>query len=148
MHRSPNPQTSSATPTGESSSLRGPPALSSYSAVSTGRQKQSNSKPKQPTMQKGGYVYIMCNMNSTTLYVGVTFNLAARITKHKENFYPNSFISKFNCKKLVYYKWFDTIIEAIAEEKRIKGGSRKKKEILINGMNSEWNDLYDQIKLL
>jgi len=28
---------------------------------------------------------------------------------------------------LVYYKWFDTIIEAIAEEKRIKAGSRKKK---------------------
>lgn len=88
-------------------------------------------------------------MNNTTLYyVGVTSNLAARITQHKENFYPNSFTSKYNCKKLVYYKWFDTIIEAIAEEKRIKGGSRKKKEILINGMNAEWNDLYDQIKLL
>jgi putative endonuclease len=37
-------------------------------------------------------------------------------------------------------------MEAIAEEKRIKGGSRKKKELLINSMNPEWNDLYDQIK--
>jgi putative endonuclease len=99
-------------------------------------------------MQKGGCVYILCSMNNTTLYVGVTSNLAARITQHKENFYPNSFTSKYNCKKLVYYKWFDTIIEAITEEKRIKGGSRKKKEILISSMNPGWNDLYDQIRLL
>ena len=50
--------------------------------------------------------------------------------------------------KLVYYKWFDTILEAIAEEKGIKGGSRKKKEILINSINPGWNDLYEQIRLL
>jgi len=99
-------------------------------------------------MQKGGYVYLMCSMNKTTLYVGVTTNIAARITQHKENFYPNSFTSKYNCKKLVYYRLFDTIVEAIAEEKRIKGGSRKKKEMLINRMNPEWNDLYEQIKIL
>ncbi|MEI9810857.1 MAG: hypothetical protein WDO16_24940 [Bacteroidota bacterium] len=40
----------------------------------------------------------------------------------------------------------DTIMAAITEEKRIKGGSRKKKEILINSMNPEWKDLYDQVK--
>ena len=99
-------------------------------------------------MQKGGHVYIICNINNNTLYVGVTSNIAARVTQHKENFYPNSFTAKYNCKKLVYYKWFDTIIEAIAEEKRIKGGSRKKKEILINSMNPEWKDMYDQVKFL
>ena len=82
------------------------------------------------------------------LYTGVTSTLGARVTKHKENYYPNGFTAKYNCKKIVYYKWFDTIIEAIAEEKRIKGGSRKKKEELINGMNPEWNDLYDQVKFL
>jgi putative endonuclease len=37
-------------------------------------------------------------------------------------------------------------MEAITEEKRIKGGSLKKKEILINSVNPEWNDLYEQIK--
>ena len=97
-------------------------------------------------MQKGGYVYIMCSMNHTTLYTGVTSALAARVAQHKEKFYPNSFSAKYNCIKLVYYKWFDTIMEAIAEEKRIKGGSRKKKELLINSMNPEWNDLYEQVK--
>ena len=88
----------------------------------------------------------MCSMNNTTLYVGVTSNLAARVAQHKEKAYPNSFTAKYNCIKLVYYNWFDTIVEAITEEKRIKGGSRKKKEILINSMNPKWNDLYDLVK--
>jgi predicted GIY-YIG superfamily endonuclease len=56
--------------------------------------------------------------------------------------------AKYNCVNLVYYKWFETIKEAIAEEKRIKGGNRKKKEEMINGMNPEWKDLYEEIKLL
>ncbi|MBL7742444.1 MAG: GIY-YIG nuclease family protein [Chitinophagaceae bacterium] len=96
----------------------------------------------------GGYVYIMCSMNNTTLYVGVTSTLPARVVQHKEKLHPNSFTARYNCIKLVYYKWFDTIIEAIAEEKRIKGGSRMKKEILINSMNPEWTDLYGQAKFL
>lgn len=96
----------------------------------------------------GGHVYIMCSMNHSTLYTGVTSCIGARARQHKEKFYPNSFSAKYNCVKLVYYKWFDTIMEAIAEEKRIKGGSRKQKEILINSMNAEWNDLCEQIKFL
>jgi putative endonuclease len=32
------------------------------------------------------------------------------------------------------------------EEKRIKGGSRKRKEDLINAMNHEWKDLWEVIK--
>jgi putative endonuclease len=97
--------------------------------------------------QLGGHVYIMCNINNTTLYTGVTSNIAARVAQHKGKMYPNSFSAKYNCTKLVYYNWFDTIIEAITEEKRIKGGSRKKKEILINSINPGWKDLYDDIKL-
>ena len=96
-------------------------------------------------MEKGGYVYITCSLNHSTLYTGVTSILGARIRQHKEKFYPDSFSAKYNCVKLVYYKWFDTIMEAIAEEKRIKAGSRKKKEILVNGMNPEWKDLYETL---
>ena len=32
----------------------------------------------------GGHVYIMCNINNTTLYTGVTANLPARVAQHKE----------------------------------------------------------------
>ena len=61
---------------------------------------------------------------------------------------PNSFSAKYNCIKLVYYNRFDTIMAAITEEKRIKGGSRKKKEMLINSKNPEWKDLYEEIRFL
>ena len=98
-------------------------------------------------MRKGGWVYIMCSINNTTLYVGVTSTLGARVAQHKEKLYSDSFTSKYNCKKIVWYKWFDNITEAIAEEKRIKGGSRKKKEILIDSMNPKWNDLYEEVRL-
>ena len=91
---------------------------------------------------------MMCNINHSTLYVGVTSNIASRVYEHKDKIYPKSFSAKYNCIKLVYYRRFELIIEAIAEEKRLKGGNRKKKEALINHMNPDWKDLYDEIKYL
>lgn len=96
--------------------------------------------------EKGGHVYNLCSLNHITLYIGVTSNLPARVAEHKEKAYPNSFSARYNCVKLVYYKWFDTIIVTIAEEKHIKGGSRKKKEILINNINPEWKNLYEETR--
>ena len=91
---------------------------------------------------------MMCSTNHSTLYVGVTSNIASRVYEHKHKIYATSFSAKYNCVKLVYYRRFELIIEAIAEEKRIKGGSRDKKKDLINDMNPDWNDLYDEIKYL
>ena len=98
--------------------------------------------------QMGGYVYIICNLHHTTLYVGVTSMLGKRIWQHRTKFYPKSFSARYNCVKLVYFQFFPTILEAIAEEKRIKGGSREQKERLINSMNPEWMDLYEEVKFL
>lgn len=92
-------------------------------------------------MYKGGYVYILTNKNHTVLYTGVTANLAKRVWEHQNKLYPNSFTAKYNAFKLVYYEGFHTIEEAIGKEKQIKGGSRKKKEMLINTINPEWKDL-------
>ncbi len=47
--------------------------------------------------------------------------------QYKDNFYQNSFTSKYKCYKLVYFKFFPDIEEAINEEKRIKGGNRQQK---------------------
>jgi putative endonuclease len=93
--------------------------------------------------QMGGWVYMMYSMNHSTLYVGVSSNLPSRVYKHKHKIYTRGFSAKYNCINLVYYKFYETITEAIAEEKRIKGGSRKKKEELINNMNPDWRDLYE-----
>jgi len=45
----------------------------------------------------------------------------------------------------VYYEEFLSIEEAIAREKQLKGGSRKKKVDLINSLNPEWQDLYGSV---
>ena len=97
-------------------------------------------------MQYGSFVYIITNEHNTTLYTGVTSELAVRIYQHKNKEFPASFASKYNCCKLVYYKGFTRIEEAIAEEKRIKGCSRQKKIDLINSMNPNWKDLSGKIE--
>ncbi len=96
-------------------------------------------------MQRGGTVYITTNIPNQVLYTGVTSDLVSRISQHREKFFQKSFTSKYNVSKLVYYKFFSTIEEAIAEEKRIKGGSRQKKINLITSINSEWKDLWEEI---
>ncbi|RYJ44554.1 GIY-YIG nuclease family protein [Flavobacterium beibuense] len=91
---------------------------------------------------KPGYIYIVTNYNNTTLYVGVTSDLADRIKQHKNKIFPNSFSAKYNLNKLVYFEQFQMIGDAIAREKQIKAGSRLKKIQLIESLNPEWRDIY------
>ena len=95
-------------------------------------------------MQKKGYVYILTNKNNTTLYIGVTSNLAKRIYEHKTKA-VDGFTKKYNLTKLVYYEVYEDIYNAISREKQLKGGSRKKKMGLIESVNPEWKDLFDEI---
>jgi putative endonuclease len=95
---------------------------------------------------KPGFIYIITNKNNTVLYIGVTSNLPKRIEDHKGKRYEKSFSARYDLNKLVYYEAFQMIGDAIAREKQIKGGSRKKKELLITTINPQWDDLYEQIK--
>jgi putative endonuclease len=90
------------------------------------------------------YVYIMTNAHNTVLYTGVTNHLARRVYEHK-NGLGSAFTKKYNVNKLVYYEIGNSIHSAIAREKQLKGGSRKKKVDLINSLNPEWKDLYGEI---
>ena len=95
--------------------------------------------------QKGGFIYILTNKNNTVLYTGVTNNLKRRFEEHCLKLNPKSFTSRYNLNKLVYYESFFLIGDAIAREKQIKAGSRKKKLELIDNFNREWKDLCDQL---
>ena len=95
-------------------------------------------------MDKQYYVYIMTNKNNTMLYTGVTNDLKRRVYEHKGKL-VEGFTKKYNITKLVYYEVFDSIESAILREKQIKGGSRQKKIDLINSMNKEWRDLYEEL---
>ena len=98
-------------------------------------------------MHKGGTVYITSSPNRTTLYTGVTSDLYKRMYEHRCKLHPHSFTARYNCVMLVYYYVFDSIEEAIVEEKRIKGSNRRYKEQLINSMNPEWKDLWPELAI-
>jgi putative endonuclease len=89
-------------------------------------------------------VYLMTNAHNTVIYCGVTNNLARRVYEHK-NGLGGIFTKKYNVNKLVYYAVGDNVNAALAREKQIKGGSRKKKIDLVNSVNPEWKDLFDEI---
>ncbi len=95
-------------------------------------------------MVKQFYVYIMTNKYNTVLYTGVTNNLQRRVYEHREKL-VDGFTKRYNVNKLVFFEVFEDASSAIAREKQIKAGSRQKKIDLINGMNKEWKDLYDQL---
>ena len=89
-------------------------------------------------------VYIMANKRNGTLYTGVTSDLIKRVYQHKEGI-ADGFTKKYQCKQLVYYEQFEEMIEAIAREKPIKSGSRKKKLAMIESANPAWHDLYETV---
>ena len=96
-------------------------------------------------MVKKGFIYIVTNKNNRVLYTGVTSELKERIYRHKIKYYPNSFSSRYNCEKLVYFEEVGRMDEAIKREKQIKAGNRARKIKLIESVNPEWRDLYDEI---
>ena len=91
--------------------------------------------------EKYYFVYINTNKSHNVFYTGVTDNLLNRNDQHKNKANKLSFAVKYNVNKLVYYETFNDIYDAIAREKQVKGGSRKKKIALINKMNPAWRDL-------
>ena len=92
------------------------------------------------------YVYILVNFDNSVLYIGVTSDLQKRLYVHG-NKVAKGFTEKYNCYKLVYYEWTDSIESAILREKQLKKWSRKKKEDLIRINNSGWEDLGKKLGL-
>ena len=90
------------------------------------------------------YVYILASRKNGTLYTGVTSDISKRIWEHKEEI-TGGFTKKYGVKRLVWYRYYDDIRDAIAEEKRIKRWRRKWKLEQIEAMNPAWNDLYEEL---
>jgi len=95
-------------------------------------------------MSKQYYIYIITNKNNRVLYTGVTNDLKRRVYEHKEKLI-DGFTKKYNVSKLIYYEIYEDPENAILREKKIKAGSRQKKLDLINSINKEWKDLYDEL---
>jgi predicted GIY-YIG superfamily endonuclease len=89
-------------------------------------------------------VYIMASKLRGTLYTGVTSNLPRRAYEHREGLTPG-FTKQYGCKTLVWYEPQSTMPDAIRREKQIKAGSRADKIRLIEAMNPDWRDLFEDL---
>jgi len=95
-------------------------------------------------MKKEYYIYLLTNKGLNVVYTGVTSNLIRRVYEHK-NKMVDGFTKKYNVDRLIYFETYSEITDAIQREKQIKGWIRKKKDELINQMNPEWRDLYEEL---
>jgi putative endonuclease len=88
----------------------------------------------------------MSNAHNTVLYCGATIDLYKRVLEHRNKLFAKSFTSRYNIDKLVYFKTFTLASDAFEREKGMKGSSRKRKIDLVNKMNPEWKNLFENLK--
>jgi putative endonuclease len=98
-------------------------------------------------MAKRYFVYILANKPQGVMYVGVTNDLARRTFEHKSKILPG-FTTKYGVSRLVYFEEHGSILEARDRERAVKRWRRAWKFKLIEQMNPDWQDLYDQLVLL
>jgi putative endonuclease len=91
-----------------------------------------------------GYVYILASKPYGTLYIGVTNDLVRRTWEHRTHCVPG-FTKQHDVTHLVWFECHSSIEAAITREKQIKEWRRGWKVNLIQEMNPEWRDLYDEI---
>ena len=91
------------------------------------------------------YVYSLASATNYTVYIGVTSDLIRRVYEHRKHLDPDSFTSKYDVYKLVYFEQTNDVKAALEREKQLKGWRRSKKNALIESINPEWKDLYPEL---
>ncbi len=89
-------------------------------------------------MPRTFWVYLLAS-RSRALYVGMTNDLARRITEHWAGLSTHT--GKYRIDRLVYMEEHPTARDAIAREKQIKAWRREKKGALVESENPTWRDL-------
>jgi putative endonuclease len=89
------------------------------------------------------FVYVLTNRHHTALYVGVT-NMVRRVHEHRTKI-ASGFTTRYNVDKLVYFEETSDVVGRSHERSRSRAGSREKKIALVNAMNPDWRDLFDDL---
>jgi putative endonuclease len=89
-------------------------------------------------------VYVLTNKPYGTFYVGVTSDLARRIWEHKHHVLEG-FTERYGLDRLVYVEFHETMLDAIAHEKKLKRWRRAWKIALIEKDNPAWLDLHERL---
>ena len=95
-------------------------------------------------MERQPCVYILARASHSTLYTGVTSNLAGRIWQHREGV-VRGFTRRYGIKRLVWFEIHENMESAIVREKRIKRWPRAWKYDLIHEANPTWRDLAEDL---
>jgi putative endonuclease len=90
------------------------------------------------------YVYMLASQRNGTLYLGVTRDIVRRVYQHRTKATPG-FTSRYGVQRLVWFEAYDDPTNAITREKEIKKWRRAWKLRLIEEVNPQWRDLYDEI---
>ena len=90
------------------------------------------------------FVYIVTNKPRGTLYLGVTTDLARRVSEHRQGL-GRSFTARYNLGKLVWFETFGDIALAIQRETSLKRWDRGWKIELVEKSNPGWRDLFEDI---
>jgi putative endonuclease len=93
------------------------------------------------------WVYILASDKLGTLYVGVTNSLERRVAEHKAKEIL-CFSRKYGVDRLVFFRGFGEVTEAIRFEKQLKRWRRDWKIRLIERDNPHWADLYREMMAL
>ncbi len=90
------------------------------------------------------FIYILSSKNKV-LYAGMTDNLSRRIYEHKQGL-VEGFTKKYNVDRLVYYEVHPDLKSVIKRENQLKNWHKQWKINLIESMNKEWKDLYQEVE--
>lgn len=90
------------------------------------------------------WVYMMASQKNGTLYIGVTNDLSRRAYQHRVKA-VEGFTKRYGVSMLVWYEEYGDIHEAIAREKMMKRWERAWKVKLIEEMNPDWRDIYEDL---
>jgi len=90
------------------------------------------------------WIYIVTNEHDSVLHIGMTNDLARRISEHRAG-EIQGFTADYRCRKLIHYEHRTGVQDAIARGKLLKIWSRAKKVALIATLNGRWKDLAPEI---
>lgn len=87
----------------------------------------------------------MTNRAHGVLYIGVTADLAARVSQHRTG-QGAEFCRRYRLDRLVLIEHHARIEDAIVREKALKAWKREWKLELIDTANPQWLDLWDTLQ--
>lgn len=91
-------------------------------------------------MHRVYFVYILAS-DTHELYIGITNDLARRLSEHGSGQDPQSYSHRHRTTRLVYFEMTTDVRSAIQREKQLKRFPRQRKLELIESLNPDWRDL-------